>query len=217
MTGSEYEQFVRAVLAKRLKLVDSQLVSTREPGVTLPGAANLKHQIDLMYFQETEIAEYITIIECKWRESGPVDQQEIQNLAFVKDSTRSHKAIMVTNNGFTAGAKAVAESQRIALLVITPSFEFSESYDTVDELFKLMAHKVETGSNHEMVVCRRFAPDPNERGTDLIEGLLADPAIRKTVEDLLEDPSVRKAAGRILRDNPDLASAARKFLGGGRW
>lgn len=217
MTGSEYEQFVRAVLAKRLKLVDKQLVSVREPGATLPGAADLKHQIDLMYFQDTEIAEYITIIECKWRESDPVDQQEIQNLAFVKDSTRSHKAIMVTNSGFTAGAKAVAESQRIALLVITPSFEFSESYDTVDELFKLMAHRVETADAHTMVVCRRFAPDPHERGTDLIEGLLSDPAIRKTVENLLHDPGIRETAGRILRDNPDLANTARKFLGGGRW
>ncbi len=216
MTISEYEQFVCAVLVKRLKLANEQIVSAREPCATLPGAANLKHQIDLMYFQDTEIAEYI-IIECKWGKSDPVDQQEIQNLAFVKDSTRSHKAIIVTNNGFTRGAKVVAESQRIALLVITPSFEFSDSYDTMDELFNLMARKVETADNHMMVLCHRFAPDPNERGTDLIKGLLTYPTIRKTAETLLQDPDVRETAGRILRENYDLASVERKFLGSGRW
>ena len=54
MTGTEYEQFVRAVLAKRLKLPKARLVSIRESGATLPSAADLKHQIDLMYFQERE-------------------------------------------------------------------------------------------------------------------------------------------------------------------
>ena len=118
MKGPEYEQFVRAVLSRKLGLRPDELRSTHAPGVTLPNASDVEHQVDLFFVQETEVVEYITIIECKYRESRPVDQALVQNLAFVRDSIRAHKAIMVTNKGFTSGAKAVAESQKIALLLI---------------------------------------------------------------------------------------------------
>ena len=120
MKGLEYEQFVRAILSEKLKLAPEELQSTHAPGVVLPGASSLQHQIDLFYVQETEVAKYLTIVECKYRASRPVDQQLVQNLAFVRENVRAHKAIMVTNVGFTNGAKAVAESQEIALVVIEP-------------------------------------------------------------------------------------------------
>ena len=80
-----------------------------------------------------------------------------------------------------------------------------------------MARKVRSSGSHEMVVCRRFAPDPKESGLDLVEGLLADPEIRRTVENLLQDPGARRAAESFLRGNPGLADAAKRFLGGGGW
>src|SRR4051812_36192564 len=99
MTSQDYEQFVRAVLAERLKLRPERIKSMRSPGTTLPHAPGLRHQIDLMYIHENELAEYVTIIECKYRTSANVDQPELQNLAFVKGSVGAHKAIMVTNHG----------------------------------------------------------------------------------------------------------------------
>ena len=78
MTGPEYEQFVRAVLSEKLKLPPEELQSTHSPGATLPGTSNLQHQIDLFYVQETEVAKYVTIIECKYRGTRPVDQPLVQ-------------------------------------------------------------------------------------------------------------------------------------------
>ena len=115
MNGTEYEQFVRAVLCRRLGIPADAMQSTHAEGVTLPNSDGVEHQIDLFFIDETEIAEYVTIIECKYRTSRPVDQMLVQNLAFVRDNTRAHKAILVSNQGFTSGAKAVAESQKIAL------------------------------------------------------------------------------------------------------
>jgi len=218
MTGPEYEQFVRAVLAERLNLAPDQLVSTRSPGATLPGQDDLKHQIDLIYFQDNEIAEYITIIECKFRSSDLVDQPEVQNLVFVKGSVRAHKAIMVTNNGFTSGARAVAKSHRVALLIIKPEFELSQKYDDVDELFDAVRSKVRSSSgNYNMAVCQKFGPDPNDRGMDIVEQLLADPTVRDAVESLLDDAGVRDTVQRLIHDRPDIANKAMDILRGRGW
>jgi hypothetical protein len=81
MNGIEYEQLVRAVLVKTLKIDPTELKSAREEGATLPGTPELKHQIDLFHIDRTEIADYITVIECKFRGSSPVDQEELAKLA----------------------------------------------------------------------------------------------------------------------------------------
>lgn len=221
MTGQEYEQFVRAVLCHHLGLDSSSLKSMREPGVTLPGGANLKHQIDLYHVKETEIAKYTTIIECKYRSSGLVDQQEMQNLAFVKENTRAHKAIMVTNKGFTSGAKAVADSQEIALLVIEPaeaSIPHASASD-VDEVFaaaqEYLARKSTTA--YKMTVTRKICSDSSSSVFDSLDELLADPEVRRQAEKLLDDPNIRKQASRIAADNPDIARKAMDFFNKGGW
>ncbi len=215
MTGSEYEQFVRAVLSEKLKIPPEELQSTHAPGVTLPGASSLQHQIDLFYVQETEVAKYLTIVECKYRGSRPVDQPLVQNLAFVRDNVRAHKAIMVTNAGFTSGAKAVAESQEVALLVVEPRLSAFESPkgDNVDELFaaiQVQLSRQPRGYNIEVV--RKLHGDPGDGPRDLVAGLLADPEIRRQAADMLRDPSVRDTARKLAADNPDLARKATDFF-----
>ena len=215
MTGLEYEHFVRAALAEQLRVPSEKIVSRHAYGATLPGAKELQHQIDLMFIQDSEIAEYLTIFECKYRGSGLVDQPDIQNLAFVRESMRAHKAIMVTNHGFTGGAKAVAESQRIALLVVTPNVDISDC--TSSEEANAVFHAIQTRlrdrpGSYNMTVVAKFGPDPNDRGTDVIEQLLADPQVRRVVADALSRPDVQEAAGRIIRDNPDITRKAMDFF-----
>jgi Restriction endonuclease len=215
MTGTEYEQFVRAVLCRTLKLEPDKLQSTHSAGVTLPGAGNLEHQIDLFYVDETEVAEYVTIIECKYRESRPVDQALLQNLAFVRDSMRAHKAIMVSNQGFTKGARAVAESQRIALLTVEPKGEYepTPSHSDADALFAVIQSELDRAprNNYEVVVVCKLHDD-GTGGRDLISELLADPRIREKATEMLRDPTVRDTV-RVAAENPELARKAMGFLG----
>ena len=215
MNGPEYEIFVRAALAQRLKIPRDKITSTRPKGLSLPGAAGVKHQIDLMFVQDSEIAEYTTIVECKYRSSAPVDQPEIQNLAFVRDNMRAQKAIMVTNTEFTAGARAVAESQKIALLVIAPKVEVTDCLALPDEKSILAAVEAklnEIPKPYDIVVVQRCFPDPNDRGSDLIVQLLKSPEVRDFLKEAIKRPDVRETASRIARENPDLARQAMSFL-----
>ena len=220
MTGLEYEQFVRAVLSEKLNLAPEELQSAHVPGAVLPGASSAQHQIDLFYVEETEVARYLTIIECKYRGSRPVDQALIQNLAFVRDNVRAHKAIMVTNKGFTSGAMAIAESQGIALLVVKPKlleFDYSGA-DNGDELFAAIhAELSRNPGGSETAVVAKLHGDSRDDARDLVDGLLADPEIRNRAVGLLSDPGINEAARRLVDDNPDLARKASDFFRNKRW
>ena len=215
MTGPEYEQFVRAVICRTLNIAPDKLQSTHSPGVTLPNASGLDHQIDLFYVDETEIAEYITIIECKYRGSRPVDQTLLQNLAFVRDSTRAHKAIMVSNQGFTEGARAVAESQRIALLTIepTPAYESIHFNSDVDALFCAIQSEIDRAPNSYEVVVVCKLHDDGTGGRNLISELLANPNIRAKATELLRDARIQDTARRVAAENPDIVRKAMDFFG----
>lgn len=215
MEGIEYEKFVKAVLVHKLNLAPDKLRSTREPGVTFHGDENLFHQIDLFHVDGNELAEYTTIIECKYRTSEKIDQKIVQNFAFVKGSVKASKAIIVSNQGFTSGAKALAKVEKIALLQIIPD-EFLETVkynNPVDELYKNYLDAINSSSNtYEVVVVQRFAPDPNDKGKDFVEALLSDPQIRSKVEELARNPEIRERANDFLKANPDLAKKANDFL-----
>src|SRR5437867_2678095 len=117
MNGQEYEQFVRAVIARRCRIDPARITSVRLPGAILPGNPQVRHQVDLFFTERIGDADYLTIIECKYHESSKVEQEDVAKLAHTKLSLRAAKAILVTNTGFTSGADALAASERIALLV----------------------------------------------------------------------------------------------------
>ena len=221
MKGTDYEQVVRAVLVRKLGIAPDELKSVREHGATLPWAPKLKHQIDLFHIDSTEIADYITIIECKYRTSALVDQEELAKLAYVKSSIKASKAILVSNRGFTAGARSLATSERIALLRIEPDERLSEDIASIterprtDSLLNEILLKIESRPTccSTTVVCR-LMPDPDDRGLDIVNQLLSDPHVRSEVEKLTSEPEVRRRASDFLRDNPDLERKARDLLGG---
>ena len=54
-----------------------------------------------------------------------MEQGEVMLLQQVRQKVSAHKAFMITNVGFTAGAAAAAKDEGIALHIVTPEFETS--------------------------------------------------------------------------------------------
>ena len=205
MTGHQYEQFVRAVLIRELKWSPDKLQSTRVPGVQFPGEKGPKHQIDLLYVDENEIAEYTTIIECKYHGTRKVEQGEIGNLAYVKSSLRASKAILVTNYGFTDGAETVARAEKIALLVITPHINVNEIDKGLsgEDLFRVIDTRIQESSHaYNFDVKKKIASDPNDRSIDLVSSLISKPTIRHQAVILPRYSGVQKVVKQVTRDTP---------------
>lgn len=222
MLGSHYEQIVRSVLARKLAISPNDLRSSREPGAVLPGGAPLLHQIDLIYTEKSPVADYVTVIECKYRSSAPVDQEEVAKLAFVKSSMRASKAILVTNTEFTRGAQTLADAERVALLIVRPEID-SETLAAVptsgdaDAIFSAVDEILaRPQARTEIVVVRRLQSEPGS-GRDLIEALAADPEVRAMAENALRDPQIRNEVAQAVRANPELARQAMNFLKGRRF
>jgi len=182
MTGREYEQFVRAVLIRRLNLSPDRLKPGRLKGVTFPDEPEFKHQIDLFFLQDNEVAEFLTIIECKYRnpdgEQTWVDRPDVARLAYVRTSVRASKAILVTNENFTRSAYVLARSERIALLIITPRLRIPGRpiKDTGDLFNEVSALIDETPNPYELQVLNKAAPHPLRGAPDPLAPLPSPPA-----------------------------------------
>jgi hypothetical protein len=219
MTGAQYEQIVRSVLARKLAIPPDELRSGREPGAVLPDGPAVLHQVDLIYTDKTAVADYITVIECKYRSTAPVDQEEVAKLAFVKGSMRASKAILVTNTEFTRGAQALADAEKIALLIVRAGIDAAAlsavpTAGDADSIFQAVEDVLaRTKARSEVIVVRRFASEPGS-GRDLIGTLAADPEVRAMAEKALRDPAIRNEVEQTLRANPDLARKAMDFLKG---
>lgn len=207
MTGHQYEQFARAVLVRELKLSPDELRSTRMPGVQFPGEKELKHQIDLFYVDETEVAEYITIFQCKYRKSRKVGQAEVLLLASVRSNISASKAILVTNRGFTSGADSAAARGKIGLSVITPRIDVYGIDKALrgEDLFQSIDAKLqESPHGYDFEVKRKFAPDPGDRSMDLMSAFISRPTVRRQVVSSARAPEVPKVVKQITRHSPNI-------------
>ncbi len=214
MTGNQYEQFVRAVLVRESNFSLDKLKSTKSPGVQFSGNKSPMHQIDLLYVEETEIAEYTTIIECKYHESRKSDQEEVQNLAYVRSDMRASKAILVTNNGFTDGAERIADAQKIALLVITPRIEVGniEGQPNADVLFQIIDTKLrENPQGYDFDVKRKFVNEPNDRSIDLVSSLLSNSVIRNQTAVFAGNQRVQAFTKQVTSNSPNVVHKTMDF------
>jgi len=203
LSDFKYKQFVRAVLVNKLNVPSYKIKN------------GIIGQMDLIYTEETELAEYTTIIDCKYCDGTLIDQDEIYKLLGIKSNIQASKAMYVTNFGFTKNAKDVAKKEKIALLTLAPQlsdFTENERKETdigIDELFEIFLSKVRlTPSICNMTVVHKLLPDPNDRGLDIVGTLLADPNVRNEVEKIVKDPQFRNTAESVIRNNPDLARTA---------
>lgn len=126
MTSTQYEELCRRYVAATFNVALASVVSRDEPHPRRPGNAEFDHQIDLWWETGDASVEYLHIANAKWR--GPndkVDQPDVLLLEQVRSAVNAHKAVMLTNTDFTAGARAAADAYRIALHVVRPEFDTS--------------------------------------------------------------------------------------------
>lgn len=124
MNSKQYEELCRFFLADKLGISCDGIQSAEIPNPRRPGLPEYKHQIDLYWETGDEVALYLNIANAKWRSKDKVDQPEVLLLEQVRQKVGAHKAVMLTNVGFTAGAKAAAQDTGIALHIVQPNFDY---------------------------------------------------------------------------------------------
>lgn len=123
MTSEQYEELCRNFIAEKTGKSVDEIKSVLIPNPKRPGLPEYKHQIDLYWETGDDIALYLNIANAKWRTSAKVDQGEVMLLQQVRQKIGAHKAFMLTNVGFTAGAVAAARDDGIALHTVGPAFD----------------------------------------------------------------------------------------------
>lgn len=123
MDSEQYEELCRHFIAEKVELTLDAVKSVSIPNPGRPGLPEYKHQIDLYWESGDEISLYLNIANVKWRKTAKIEQGEVLLLQQVRQNVAAHKAFMITNVGFTAGAVAVAMDKGIALHVVQPSFD----------------------------------------------------------------------------------------------
>jgi len=125
MDSEQYEELCRHFIAEQTGLRADDVKSVSIPNPRRPGLPEYKHQIDLHWETGDDIALYLNIANAKWRGSASVEQGEVLLLQQVRQQVGAHKAFMITNVGFTAGAVAAAKDHGIALHRVAPNFDTS--------------------------------------------------------------------------------------------
>jgi hypothetical protein len=129
MTGVQYEELCRYFVADKLqmpieKVLSPQILNPLRLGPSGFGVAETYvHQIDLYWETQDGLAKYVNIANAKWRTSTKVHQADVLLLEQVRVKVGAHKAIMITNTGYTDVAVRVAKDEGIGLYIVKPTFD----------------------------------------------------------------------------------------------
>jgi len=164
MESTAYEELCRVFVAEKVGLAVEDIRSVKIPNPNRPNLPQFSHQIDLYWEFSGELAVYLNIANAKWRGSDKVDQPDVLLLQQVRTDTGSHKAFMLTNGGFTAGAIAAAQHHGIALHVVVPAPGLAESLtgsrEVIRERILALSAKSPKLYSHTM----------HTRGVDFVQG-----------------------------------------------
>ena len=124
MTSRQYEELCRFFLADLFQIGIHQVLSMEMMNPARPNFPSYRHQIDLYWDIETEAARYLHIANAKFR-APPllIDQRDVLLLQQVKTKVAAHKAVLITNVGFSEGALAAALDEGIALYLLRPTLD----------------------------------------------------------------------------------------------
>lgn len=150
MNSQQYEELCRYFLAEKLGMSVEQVQSIHIPNPTRPELPEYKHQIDLYWEIESGLGKYLHIANAKWRGNDKVDQPEVLLLQQVKQKVAAHKALILTTQGYTAGAVAVAKDEGIALHIVKPNFDFSIL--PIQDRSSIQAKLLEVASNSNLPI-----------------------------------------------------------------
>jgi hypothetical protein len=123
MTSKQYEELCRFFLASQLGLGVDQILSLDLESPVRPGMPEYAHQIDLYWEIEDDVSKIISIANAKWRQTSKLlELQDVLLLQKVRELAKAHKAVLITNVGFSEGAQAAARNEEIGLHIIRPLF-----------------------------------------------------------------------------------------------
>ena len=126
MNGTQYEEFCRLFLVDKLGIPVETIESRRIPSATHPDLPKYYNQIDLYWEDQKDLTLYKNFADAKWRGgSRKISIDKIRELQQVKEEIDAHKAMMITNIGFTRDAKKFAENHGIALHIVRPNFDYT--------------------------------------------------------------------------------------------
>lgn len=125
MNSRQYEELCRYFIAEKLALPIEQIRSPRIPNPRRPGLRAYSHQIDLYWETGNELTSHINIANAKWRATRRVNQSDMELLDKVRQEISAHKAVMITNVGFTKGAEAVAEHNEMGLWLVQSDIDMA--------------------------------------------------------------------------------------------
>jgi hypothetical protein len=179
MTSQQYEELCRLAIADRLKVDVAQIRSVyvankRRKAPWYEFEMRYRHQIDLYWETETDFARYITIANAKWRARNRVRQQDVLLLEMVRRKVGAHKAMIITNSGFTGTARVVAMDEGIGLLIVRPNFNSRSLHPTrrglilskIQELAKThppgYTYEVEVKGHEPVLPASQTLPQPPE-------------------------------------------------------
>ena len=126
MQSEQYEELCRRFIAEKENLSLDDVKSMKISNPSRKGLPEYKHQIDLYWETDSDISKYINIANAKWRSNDKIDQGDVLLLQQIKQKVAAHKAILITNIGFTSGAISAAKDEGIGLHVLEPSFDISK-------------------------------------------------------------------------------------------
>jgi hypothetical protein len=124
--SDQYEELCRQFVAAQEGIDPREVLSLHIPNPSRPDLTPYSHQIDLYWETNTDLAVYVNIANAKWRSTAKIKQGEMLQLQKVREAVSAHKAFMITNVGFTRGARSVAEDYGIGLHVVNPAFDVAD-------------------------------------------------------------------------------------------
>jgi hypothetical protein len=125
MTSKQYEELCRYFVAWLFQIPIDRVHSLDAPNPLRPELSSFSHQLDLCWDIETPAARYLHIANAKWRTPPhTVEQNEVLLLQQVKSQVDAHKAMLMTNFGYTDGAMLAAQDAGVALHLVKPGFDY---------------------------------------------------------------------------------------------
>jgi hypothetical protein len=120
MIRAQYLELCRIAVAHRLKIDPGQVRSRTLRSPRRAGLAPCRHAVDLYWETENSICRYMHVARIGWRSRGKIGDRQIMLLRHVKENVGAHKALFLTNTGFSAKAVLAADDAGIALLIVRP-------------------------------------------------------------------------------------------------
>lgn len=125
MDSKLYEELCRRFVTQKFGVPLERISSPRVPNPKRPNLPEYKHQIDLYWEVENDVALYLHVANAKWRGSKKIDLPDILLLQQVRQKVAAHKALLIASSEFTAGAIAAAKDDGIGLHIVRPGFDYS--------------------------------------------------------------------------------------------